>query len=456
MGFKVLGLKVANLRNIDLVEVDFKGKGFVEVTGKNGSGKSTMLDAIFAAILGTKHFGRGFDGWRIVQTDKEKALIKVTIGNKDRQIEVRRSITVQKDEEGKPDSTGGSLTIVDSDGEKLGQEFLDRLLSEFTVDPLAFTRKAPKEQVELLKRMAGIDTESIEALIRKAREERLVANRMVTASKAKVPAPTDPCDRIDTQKLREEKESIIEKNEATRKEIEARKSLLSTAEDRKAKAKEEQEEIDRLLAQVEEHKRRKSLFEEAARKAEEEANFEVEAIQSTEAIDALLADANRINAKADAYDSYIQASKEWEEAKKEAKKWDDELDRLTQVKTRMITESKLPFKNLTFDDEVGILVDGIPFTQKSTAEQIRMSTRIGMEMDPELRVICIRDGSMLDEDSFWVIHELAERHDYQVLVESVGEKQGEDQIVLRAGHVISNFEAIESTAGKARRMDSEL
>src|SRR4030067_3334903 len=115
--YKVMGLKISNLRNIDLVEVDFKGRNFIELTGGNGSGQATMLDALFTAILGTKHFGRGFDGWRVIQKGEQKAMIKATIGNRDRTIEIRRSITKLEGEETGAISTGGSLSIIDSDGE---------------------------------------------------------------------------------------------------------------------------------------------------------------------------------------------------------------------------------------------------------------------------------------------------------------------------------------------------
>ena len=455
MGYKVLGLKVSNLRNIDLVEVDLKGRNFVELTGANASGKSTMLDALFTAILGTKHFGRGFDGWRVVQEGKDKALIKATIGNSERTIEVRRSITKNVSESGEV-STGGNLAITDSEGNKLGQEFLDRLLSEFTVDPVAFTRKSPKDQVEMLKRLGGIDTDGFDALRKKAEEERLIANREVARLKALVAVPADKVEHADVDELYRQREAVFKKNlERTQlvNHVEGTKLAMTRFDERRRAlqtdiilAKDRIRAMEEEIASID-----RSLEEGAATVA-----LEIPPEESTAAIDAMIAAAQDINRKHEAFLAYEANLKAYNEAVAQAKHFDDEIKRIAENRKAAIASSKLPFKNITFDDDAGVLVDGIPFNQRSTAEQLRMSARIGMEMDPELRVICIRDGSFLDEDSYAIVKELADRHDYQILVETVGEKAGDDQIVLRAGHVISEFEHQETTGSVVKKMDDRL
>ena len=51
-------------------------------------------------------------------------------------------------------------------------------------------------------------------------------------------------------------------------------------------------------------------------------------------------------------------------------------------------ERKNPKKIITYN--------GVPLSEASTAEQIRVSTAIGMADKPELRFLLIRDGSLLD------------------------------------------------------------
>lgn len=455
MGYKVMGLKISNMRNIDLVEVDFSGRNFVELTGKNGSGKSTILDSLFTAILGTKHFGRGFDGWRVIQSGEKKAMIKAIIGDRERQIEIRRSITKQ---EGDGEiGTGGSLAIIDSDGEKLGQEFLDRLLSEFTVDPVEFSRQPPKTQVETLKRLAGIDTTAFEALKKKASDERLLANREVARLKGKIAVPVDPCEVVSMDALLTQRREIETRNSDIRKTAEER-----AEKDRElSKLLEENQNITDQIGAAENAlanlRVRATEKEKEISKAKEIAEaIIVKAEESTEAVDVMIADAGRLNEKASAYKAYLADKDAFDEAEKQAKEWDAAVKKADDDRRNAIKKSKLPFKNIEFDDDAGVLVEGVPFSQKSSAEKLRMSTRIGMEMSPELRVICIRDGALLDQESYQIVKELADRHDYQILVESVGEKQGDDQIVLRAGQVISAFEHVETTEQKVRGMDEKL
>jgi hypothetical protein len=45
-----------------------------------------------------------------------------------------------------------------------------------------------------------------------------------------------------------------------------------------------------------------------------------------------------------------------------------------------------------------VMFNGIPLDQGSSAEQLRVSTAIAMSSNPELRVIRIKDGSLLDPD----------------------------------------------------------
>ena len=108
-GLRVLGLKIQNLRNIEIVEVDLRNRTFVEIRGRNGSAKTTLIDGIFGAVVGIKHFGKS--AWRVIKQGKDKALMKVVIGNEERQVEIRRSITKKTDDKGII-TTGGSLLIV--------------------------------------------------------------------------------------------------------------------------------------------------------------------------------------------------------------------------------------------------------------------------------------------------------------------------------------------------------
>lgn len=58
---------------------------------------------------------------------------------------------------------------------------------------------------------------------------------------------------------------------------------------------------------------------------------------------------------------------------------------------------------------------------------------------PELKVLYIQDGSLLDDESLDIITKIADDRDYQIFVELVGEKQTKESvIILRGGKVLSD------------------
>lgn len=455
-GLRVLGLKIQNLRNIEIVEVDLRNRTFVEIRGKNGSAKTSLIDGIFGAIVGTKHFGKS--AWRVIKQGKDKALMKVVIGNDQRQIEIRRSITKKTDEKGVV-TTGGSLLIQDTDGGTLGQAFLNGLLSEFTVNPLAFAKRLPKEQIEIVKELGGINTDKIEKAHDATFQDRTIENRELKRLDSLVKSLK--CEKAEPVKMKDlfaERQTItdynIEQDNRERDRIEYTASI-----DREKQDSEQLEtEIKRIQDQLISLQNRKVDKLESINEGEKflKNMAKPEERKSFDAIDRAISNAGKVNENAEKYRQYQDAVKRQLYSKESAEQLTARLKDLEKEKKDMILSSKLPFKNIEFDDDAGILIDTIPFSQKSSAEQLRISTRVGMEMRPDLRILFIEGGSLLDEESFEIIKELAFRHEYQVLIESVGEQPGEDMIVLRAGSIVSAFEKQDTIAAKARKLDTNL
>lgn len=117
-----------------------------------------------------------------------------------------------------------------------------------------------------------------------------------------------------------------------------------------------------------------------------------------------------------------------------------ELEHLTEAiacidqdKVDCLALAKFPVPGLSFD-ESGILLNGVPFAQASTAEQIRVSLSMGIAMNPNLKVLLIRDGSALDSDSLRIVEEMARSNEMQIWMERVDES-GQVGIVIENGVV---------------------
>ena len=455
--FRVHGLKIQDLRNIDIVEVEFKEKKFVEINGNNGAGKSTLIDALFLAILGNKYMGKGFPAWRMIEKGKDKALMKVTLKSGERTVEIRRSITKITSEDGTV-KAGGSLRVNDTEGKTLKQEHLDSLINEFTVDPVSFSREPAKKQIEIVKRLGGIDTTKIEEEKDQAFSDRTIVNRDLKALKTKVAQVPEKVEPVDVSELTKELTDIENHNEEQRELSVAYEDIeqdIQKMVDCVSVGNIEIERLKKLISGEEAGIKLALKKEENFRKTMEEMDA-LQEIKSTEAVKLKMSTAQETNTKAATYTQWEKDDKDMQTKQEEADKLTKDIDGFVEEKKKMILNSDLPFKNVEFDDSVGLVIGGIPFKQKSDAEKIRISTRIGMEMNPGLRILCIKDGSLLDEKSYTTIKEMADKHGYQVLVESVGERTGEDCIVMRSGRVVSLYEKNTTAKQEAERMEDEL
>jgi hypothetical protein len=81
-----------------------------------------------------------------------------------------------------------------------------------------------------------------------------------------------------------------------------------------------------------------------------------------------------------------------------------------------------------------VTLNGLPLEQASSAEQLRASVAIGLAMHPKLKVLLVRDGSLLDEQSLAMVAKMAEQAGGQVWLERVS-KGAECSLVIEDGMV---------------------
>ena len=106
-----------------------------------------------------------------------------------------------------------------------------------------------------------------------------------------------------------------------------------------------------------------------------------------------------------------------------------------------IQAAKMPLEGLSFNDYGNIIFGGFPLDQASQAEQLRISMEIAMAAQPELRIIRISDGSLLDSESLEAIRTAAAAGDYQIWIESVDES-GKVGVVIEDGEVVADNQEV--------------
>ena len=109
------------------------------------------------------------------------------------------------------------------------------------------------------------------------------------------------------------------------------------------------------------------------------------------------------------------------------------MEERTKAKEEAIAAVKMPIDGLSLANG-HVVLNGVPFDQASGAEQLRTSVAIAMAANPKLKVIRIKDGSLLDEDGLKIIDGMAKGNGYQVWIERV-DSSGKIGIVMEDGAV---------------------
>lgn len=424
---KILKLSAENVKKLVAVEITPDGN-IVTIAGKNGAGKTSVLDSIWWALAGTSHIQA-----QPIRKGETKARIRLDLG----ELIVERKFN----------ESGSTLSVENAEGARFPspQKMLDSLLGELSFDPLAFSRMDPRKQFDELRRVSEIDVDIdlLDALNKGDYAKRTDINRDAKAKRAQAEGIIIPsCEAtqvIDESALIEELQKAGEHNtsiatrEANREKYQAdanqKKNDGVNLRNRASKLREEADAADKnaddLLNAAAEIEKKLDAAPELPKPIDvEELRQKIESARISNK--AIIAKQQSTETKA----KYIEEAEKLEEQSKAISYRMAERDK---VKADAIARAKLPVDGLGFGDGA-VTYNGIPLEQSSSAEQLRVSLSIAMAANPKLRVIRIQDGSLLDDDSLTAIAKAAEENDYQVWIERV-DTSGKIGIVIEDGMI---------------------
>lgn len=442
---KILELLVENYKKVRVVEIRPDGR-VVEITGRNGQGKTSVLDALWFGLKGTKALPAKKAS--VVRKGSERARVK--IGTED--FTVTRTM-------GK-DGAAPTLAIEMQPGkkrDKTPQDFLDDLLGALTFDPQEFATMSPAAQVEELKKTAKLDLdfEAIAAANETDYNDRTGIGRDLKRVEAQL-ATMNVLEGLPKEKL-DEAAIVAKLNDAgeanrraqevfkAKQDLGAKAARLGISKMNNAAAIEALQGIiaerERQLQQAKEKLETLASDHTRLTKAHEEAEKAFQDAPVGEPVDvgaltAELQSAQRTNRA-------IDDRARWDELKKEERIYRSEIEKRTRAieareekKREALATAEMPVKGLTFDEN-GVQFKGVPLENLGEGEQLRIAAEIGMAANPKLRVLCIRHGEALDDDGRKMLAELAEKRDFQLWITRV-DSSGKMGVVLEDGMVMTH------------------
>jgi hypothetical protein len=421
----ITSLEIENVKRIKVLRVRPDG-AVVTIAGRNAQGKSSCLDAIEMAIGGAGSIPEA-----PIRMGARSARIVADLG----EIVVERTMSAK----------GTKLEVRAKDGAILAspQKILDQLCSAISFDPMRFTRMKPTEQDATLKQVLGLDFAEIDRQRQAAYDERTRANKSVKELEARLNAAPEHRDAPATEV------SVAELTaELTRRQGEERKqATLASAAAAAERAVEisvtsvtEKEaaivELERKLAQTREFLAGARDFLDVKRAEAKAAAAELEAFEVPDPaeITAQLATVEETNRKVRANAERANLAKDLASAEERAQLLDDAIIDIDDEKAAKLAAAKFPIEGLAFD-ESGPTLNGVPLAQASTAQKIRLSVALGFALNPRLRVLLIREGSALDDDSLKLLAELATEAGGQLWIEKVSSTGEGCSVVLVDGEI---------------------
>lgn len=430
---KIISLEVNNIKRVKAVSIQADGTMNI-VSGKNGNGKSSTLDSIEMALRGGKHIPD-----MPVRAGEETARIVIET---DEMTITRHWTTPEK-------------SYLKVDTKQYGkvanaQDTLNAIVGNLSFDPLEFSTMDPKKRVNILKEISKLDFTDLDKEYKEKFDERTVvkkeadtlATTVNTFEAKEIERPE--FDVKDIQFKREEAQKHNSDLENVKNVVipglkRESASAQNGIENYESSIKQWLEDIEMLQEKI-----NSATFKINEKKSDISGflsliEIKEKELEATEKIETAQFD-QMIQQYAN-YSASLALAKQRQEviekrdaASMKVTSLTSRLDAIKLEKDTLLSKAQMPIKGLSFSSQ-DVLFNDIPFIQLSTSEQIQVSMSIAMALNPRLRIIIIKNGSLLDSDAMKKIYDLAHANNFQIWLEKVADTPDGNSIFIEDGEV---------------------
>lgn len=383
MPIQINTLEVENLKRIKAVKIDCTGRALTIVGGRNGQGKTSVLDAIAYALGGA--------AYRPTEATREGSMvppeIKVTLNN---------GLIVER--RGK----NSDLKVTDPAKGRAGQQLLNDFIHQFALDLPKFMNAHSSEKAETLLKIIGVGDQLkvLEQAEKKAYDDRRAIGQIADQKKKyadEMPSyPNAPDAPISASELIQSQQAILLKNEENKRK---RENVVRIKNDIHFKAQgiiAKREEIERLKTQL---KALESAHDELVKDLiVADKTAQVLQDESTAEIEQKLHDIDSINIK-------VRANLDKQKALDDASEYQSKYDALTfkieairEQKSKLLDGADLPLEGLSVQDGE-LTYNGQKWDCMSGSEQMRVATAIVRKLNPECGFVLLDKLEQMDLDT---------------------------------------------------------
>ena len=366
---KILKLTAENFKKLVAIEITPQGN-VVLLTGKNGAGKSSILDAIMSVFCGKK-----YQPEKPIREGQEKAEVVITTEN----YIIKRTFTA---------AGGGNVTITNADGMKATspQAMLDKLVGEIAFNPMMFIDYDARKQREILMKLAGLDFSDIDtdiAGVKQKRSEVKSAKETYEHEAARIEVPEQtPDEEVGMADVSAEMQAAMLNNHARNQELIEIENIKTTITHLDETLDNEESLIANLKKQIDEitarHKQNLDLKAKHNNKWAELIEKIGDAID-LEPIQQKIDNLDGVNIAVRKKFSKAEYLKKSSAKSKEFAILGTAMKELEAKKAERLAEAKMPIPGLSVDEN-GVIYEGIPLAQVNDAKKLEIGVAVGMKM----------------------------------------------------------------------------
>ena len=423
---RITGLEIENVKRVQAVHMEPAETGLTVIGGDNRQGKTSVLDAIMAALGGEK-----FTPSNAVRDGTDKGQVTVSLSNG---LVVTRSFTAK----------GSYLKVSDPAGGKGGQMLLNEFVSEFSLSLGKFLGATDKQKTQTLLEIVGVNLTPFEEKHRQLYGERESIGR--SRDRAKGHAESMPYnDAVGTEMLTpsdimaelENKVAVNARNRAIRTQAEAFRANVTRLEARVRDGEEAVADLEKRLLDARNELAGRVAECERMRKELEAATRAAAAVQDEDvtAIKERLAQIEDTNAQ-------VRKNLDREKALSEAEGYAEEYRALSrQIETNqaemrdLLNGAAMPLDGLSVEGGV-LTYAGAAWDCMSGADQLRVATAIVRKLNPACGFVLIDKIEQMDLATLRTFGAWLQAEGLQAITTRVS-RGDECSIIISAGAVES-------------------
>lgn len=415
---KINKLEIENVKRVKAVKIEPTANGLTIIGGDNGQGKTSVLDAIAWALGGNKY--------KPSNAKREGSTIPPTL-----HIVMDNGLIVER--KGK----NASLTVIDPEGNKAGQQLLDSFIDELALNLPKFMEASNKEKAQILLQIIGVGEQLV--AIEKDEQDTYnqrhaigqIADQKKKFAKEQTYYPEAPKELVSASDLIKQQQEILARND----ENERKRQKLAEITQKKMAVARDMQDLQTKIRELQE-KLEASKSEHAQLIKDEEISMKTIAElkdESTAELEASIQQIDEINRK-------VRANLDKDKAEEDAHEYADQYAELTEMlqqirqsKTDLLKNANLPLEGLSIEDGE-LTYKGFKWDGMSGSERMIVATSIVRKLNPKCGFVLMDKLEQMDLKTLKAFGEWLEAEGLQAIATRVSTGE-ECSIVIEDGYV---------------------